>query len=176
MRNAVKPAPPLVSIADPAGVTDSRSPEPPGLLLVAPSDRLPDISVTCLDSFPVRESRKNPAAVKQQSLGGSGQMKVLSAVSLRQDHVQSFSDLGRCYWTDVLKRSNVIVSPPQVTNAGRPHGIQEFQGHLVKGLDHLLGLVFGRFIQLSVSNSSELNDFTGMVLARLCGEKLIDLH
>jgi len=103
-------------------------------------------------------------------------MKVLSAVSLRQDHVQSFSDLGRCYWTDVLKRSNVIVSPSQVTNAGRPHGIQEFQGHLVKGLDHLLGLVFGRFIQLSVSNSSELNDFTGMVLARLCGEKLIDLH
>jgi len=63
-------------------------------------------------------------------------MKVLSAVSLRQDHVQSFSDLGRCYWTDVLKRSNVIVSPSQVTNAGRPHGIQEFQGHLVKGLDH----------------------------------------
>lgn len=55
-------------------------------------------------------------------------MKVLSAVSLRQDHVQSFSDLGRCYWTDVLKRSNVIVSPPQVTNAGRPMESRNFKG------------------------------------------------
>lgn len=85
--------------------------------------------------------------------------------------MQSFSDLGRYYWTGALKTQQRDLSPSQVTNAERLHGIQEFQGHLVKGLDHLLGLVFVRFIQLSVSNSSELNDFTGMVLARLCGRK-----
>lgn len=90
--------------------------------------------------------------------------------------MQSFSDLGRYYWTGALKTQQRDLSPSQVTNAERLHGIQEFQGHLVKGLDHLLGLVFVRFIQLSVSNSSELNDFTGMVLARLCGEKVGDLH
>jgi len=53
---------------------------------------------------------------------------------------------------------------------------RNFKGIWLRVSTILLGLVFGRFIQLSVSNSSELNDFTGMVLARLCGEKLIDLH
>lgn len=98
LRNAVNPEPPLVSIANPAGITDLRSPEPPGLLLIAfrlVARYFCDMS----RQLPASWGRKNPAAVNQQSLGRSGQNEVLSAVSLRQDHVQSFSDLGRCYWT-----------------------------------------------------------------------------
>ena len=69
---------------------------------------------------------------------------MLSAVGLRQEHVQSFSDLGRCYWTDVLKRSNVIVSPSQVTSRQADTESRDFKGIWFKGLDHLLGLVFGK--------------------------------
>jgi uncharacterized membrane protein YeaQ/YmgE (transglycosylase-associated protein family) len=48
---------------------------------------------------------------------------------------------------------------------------RNFKGIWIWVFDHLLGLVFGRFIQLSVSNSSKLNDSLAWCLLACAGRK-----